>query len=335
MNNSRNGGVPNENRWADRTNIAVWILITSSAVFLSVRLWCRHHVSKLWWDDFVLTLSWLLLLVAGALTSGAITVGSATSEDKRAFFRLQNTTISLLMMATSWSKVAFAITLTRIARHRMQIYFLWFIIVTATLVLIPGNLATWVPACVDPRRKFRPVTDMCYSLDTLKYLGGTTMVYGGVVDVVLALFPWLVIRDLLLKKREKIGLGVAMSLGALTGVVVVLRVFLQLVQGDNDFEFLLFISIFNFLEPAVTIIAQAIPNFRVLFIKAKRSTQKGSSKGSSGLSSPKSPGARNLSVSSKPQLQHISTWEEDEHHQHYHAGADHSPKKYGTRNDWV
>jgi len=38
--------------------------------------------------------------------------------------------------------------------------------------------------------------------------------------------------------REKIGLSVAMSLGALTGVIVILRTFYGLVQGDYNFGML-------------------------------------------------------------------------------------------------
>lgn len=60
--------------------------------------------------------------------------------------------------------------------------------------------------------------------------------YGGVIDVLLALFPWFVIRNLLLETREKIGLTVAMSLGALTGTIVILRAFFQLVPDDNDYR---------------------------------------------------------------------------------------------------
>lgn len=41
------------------TNIAIWILISTSAAFLGVRLWCRHHTAKMWWDDLVLTVSWV------------------------------------------------------------------------------------------------------------------------------------------------------------------------------------------------------------------------------------------------------------------------------------
>ncbi|KXX74083.1 hypothetical protein MMYC01_209855 [Madurella mycetomatis] len=243
------------------TNVAIWILLSASAAFLFGRLWCRHHAAKLWWDDLVLTISWVLLLVAGALISRIIAVGPTTdrspSSNKRFFFQLQNTSILLTTLATSWTKVAFAITLTRIAQHKFQLCFLWLIIATANLILIPGITSTFIPACVDP-----------------------TGIYGGVIDILLALFPWLILRKTRLETREKIGLGVAMSLGALTGAVVILRAFYGLVQGDYNFDFMIFISIFNFLEPCVTIIAQAIPMFRVLFVNnsAKRGTNESSSK---------------------------------------------------------
>lgn len=40
-------------------NLAVWFLISVSAFFLGARLWCRQHFARLWWDDFVLTVSWV------------------------------------------------------------------------------------------------------------------------------------------------------------------------------------------------------------------------------------------------------------------------------------
>lgn len=42
-----------------QTNIAVWVLTSASGGFLAIRLWCRHRFSKLWWDDALLTLSWV------------------------------------------------------------------------------------------------------------------------------------------------------------------------------------------------------------------------------------------------------------------------------------
>ncbi len=110
------------------------------------------------------------------------------------------------------------------------------------------------------------------------------------MDVLLSLCPWFIIRELLLSVREKVGLVVAMSLGALTGIVVILRAFILWLLRDEDqyrtsnsslslqgsvrransqvvaFAFLI-ISVI--LEPSITIIAQAIPMLRVMFAKAK------------------------------------------------------------------
>jgi hypothetical protein len=61
-------------------------------------------------------------------------------------------------------------------------------------------------------------------------------VYGGVIDVLLALFPWFIIRNLLLETREKLGLTLAMSLGAITGTIVIFRAFFQLKRTDNNYR---------------------------------------------------------------------------------------------------
>ena len=59
--------------------------------------------------------------------------------------------------------------------------------------------------------------------------------YGGVIDVLLALCPWFIIRNLLLDRREKVGLTLAMSLGAITGTIVIFRAFYQLQKTDNNY----------------------------------------------------------------------------------------------------
>ncbi len=78
-------------------------------------------------------------------------------------------------LATAWSKVAFAVTLLRIVRNRFLKYFLWFVIVTANLILIPGMISIWVPACTDPRRVYRPAHPNCMNYVYLQYLGGATI----------------------------------------------------------------------------------------------------------------------------------------------------------------
>ena len=107
----------------------------------------------------------------------------------------------------------------------------------------------------------------------------------------LALCPWFIVRELLLDVREEVGLGIAMSLGAFTGIVVILRAFiLWLLRKDDPYRTsnsinlylqdsvrransqavaFAFLIISVILEPSIIIIAQAIPMFRVMFAKSK------------------------------------------------------------------
>jgi hypothetical protein len=117
----------------------------------------------------------VILLVAAALMSRTIAAGYATDDEKRSFLLFQNTSTSMTTLATAWTKVAFAITLARIVRDRYLRYFLWFVFVTATLILIPGMLSIWVPSCEDPRKIFRPQHATCFKLVDLQYLGGATI----------------------------------------------------------------------------------------------------------------------------------------------------------------
>lgn len=116
------------------------------------------------------------MLIAGALVSCTIAVVyDETDNARRAFFRYQNTSTWLAAVATSWTKVAFALTLTRIVQERILKYFLWFIIAVANLILIPGALSIWIPACGDPRAIYRPAYPKCLELRILQYLGGSFM----------------------------------------------------------------------------------------------------------------------------------------------------------------
>lgn len=115
------------------------------------------------------------MLVGAALLSHTIVTGYRTDDDKRAFFLYHNTSTALLTLATAWSKVSFAITLSRIVRHRALRYFLWFVIITANLIMVPGMMSIWIPACSDPRRFLRPAHAICFKHIILQYLGGATI----------------------------------------------------------------------------------------------------------------------------------------------------------------
>lgn len=335
---------------AAHANTAIWVLVGVSCAFLFVRLGCRHHFSKVWWDDGVLSLSWILLLVGGALISRIIALGSATDDSPDAtkiyFFLLHNTSITMTTVATSWAKVAFAITLTRIARHKLQRAFLWFVIVTANLILVPGMLATWIPACVDPRSVYRPVRNMCMDLPTLQYLGGSTIgaFFGsstlehGTNRHSLWRHHRHPPRPLSLarpsqppprharkdwphrghepRRSDRSRRDYARHLSVCPRRQRLWYVpsypFLQ-AHPPTSPDFMVFMSIFNFLEPAVTIIAQAIPMFRVLLARqTKMSTIRLTSSPQS-PHTPRTPRTGDLLMAKPSSLLENEVWDHGSH----------------------
>ena len=115
------------------------------------------------------------MLISAAMLSSIIATGYATDDEKIHFYLFQNTGTAMTTLATAWSKVAFAITLSRIVRSRYLKYFLWFVMLTANLILVPGMISIWVPACADDRKVFRPAYPTCMHHVYLQYLGGTTI----------------------------------------------------------------------------------------------------------------------------------------------------------------
>jgi hypothetical protein len=109
------------------------------------------------------------------MVSHTILAGYETEAQQRQFLLNQNTWAALTAIANTWTKVAFAITIYRIARYRLLKIFLWFVIISANLMLIPTMFAIWTPACEDPRKVLRPQHALCFPVVDLRYLGGASI----------------------------------------------------------------------------------------------------------------------------------------------------------------
>ena len=108
------------------------------------------------------------MLVAAAVLSYDMSAGHSTPDDTVRFMRFLQIGLTLISPAIAWSKVAFAITLLRVVRNRFFKYFLWFIIVSGHLVLIPGMISVWGTECTSPRTP----SQTCIDPVLLQALGG-------------------------------------------------------------------------------------------------------------------------------------------------------------------
>jgi hypothetical protein len=156
---------------------------------------------------------------------------------------LINVTSCGTLMGQALSKTAFAVTLLKLTKDKVwPTYILWFCIVTMNAFMVTKCFFQWA------KITDKPSYDVWYRLDF--YLGWTfrenykeagnsrwqfyirpthaiiltlTIVYNIIMDFVLATFPWIITWNLPMRKVEKIGLNVTMSLGMLVAIIAAIR----------------------------------------------------------------------------------------------------------------
>ncbi|KAJ2896717.1 hypothetical protein MKZ38_005287 [Zalerion maritima] len=88
----------------------------------------------------------------------------------------------------------------------------------------------------------------------------------GFFDLGFSLIPWLIVKDLQMKRKEKLGMGIAMSLGVFAAVTAAIKCMWLPVLKHNDFSYVLpNLQMWAGVESGVTIIAASIPMLRVYF----------------------------------------------------------------------
>jgi len=118
--------------------------------------------------------------------------------------------------ATIWSKTSFAITLLRLANGSKSLKVLiWFIIVSMNIAMGLSALFPWV-ACRPVRKAWDFLVEgTCWDPTVTVHYHIFSAAYSAFMDITLAMLPWKVIWGLQMKRREKIGVAVAMSMGVL------------------------------------------------------------------------------------------------------------------------
>ena len=119
------------------------------------------------------------------------------------------------ILAAAWSKTSFAVTLYRLVTRRWQRACLWFLGITLNVFMTLLALLSFL-RCVPPQKVWRPYLEgSCMSVNVYLRYGIFSGTYSAVVDLMLAVAPWPIVWKTTLQTKEKIGVGVAMSMGIL------------------------------------------------------------------------------------------------------------------------
>jgi hypothetical protein len=195
------------------------------------------------------------------------------------------------IFATTTGKTSFALTLYRITASRWMKAFLIFVIITVcltkprktwiTVLDQHPNIAAWARSLMlsqinismnlvwifglakcTPFEKIynKKVEGKCWDKTKLKHFQLFAAYYSAILDFVLAFLPWHILMGLTMKTREKVGVAVAMSLGAVAGVCGIVKSVMVVSMTDPDITYSrVDLTIWTLSEPAVSIMAISIP----------------------------------------------------------------------------
>ncbi|KAK1705470.1 uncharacterized protein BDZ83DRAFT_724863 [Colletotrichum acutatum] len=197
-------------------NGSIWPMAAISTVFLALRIYCKGFIVRwvMWLDDWLLIAGWVFLIASQSFLSEMMKLGFART------YGVTPTMSTVLYCADNCHKISlaltktsFAVTLLRIASG-WQKYIIWFLVTTMNIQFVVHIILTWRAVC--PRRPGDTTPHLpgsCWSAEDAITLGIFGGLYSAVSDFVLALLPWKIVLGLQMKKHEKVGVGMAMSMG--------------------------------------------------------------------------------------------------------------------------
>ncbi|KAK0639663.1 hypothetical protein B0T16DRAFT_337083 [Cercophora newfieldiana] len=262
----------NEENRGPRILITTWTLVGLSGLFLAVRLACKIWAKRrLWWDDYVLALSWIMLAASIGLVTTSVSLGSGQHvymvppQNFGTLGLIGNLTGTFSILAATWSKTSFALTLLRLMQGKMRI-FLWFIIVTINVFMGLNALFMWI-RCTPVQKTWNPYAyGTCWDPLVYPNYGMFAAGYSAAMEFTLALLPWKVIWNLQMKRKEKFGVALAMSMGIFGGATAVMKTLSIPLLASADFTYVSApLVIWGAAESGVTIMAASIPVLRTLF----------------------------------------------------------------------
>ncbi|KUI61227.1 hypothetical protein VP1G_08386 [Cytospora mali] len=257
----------------------LWCLWFGATAFLALRVWCkitRRH--GLWYDDYILILSWMILMSTDIIITVEYATGYSKGNWSDHMHILINTSSDGTVVGQTLTKTAFAVTLLRMtqasARSRWpwQQAILWFCIISMNGLMLTKGIFQWAKLCgnSDYQQWYR-IQGWCLNYNYQQNYKEVGNIYNIIMDFIFAIFPWFITWPLNLKRAEKIGLCITLSLGMLIAIITAVRTWWKdtplMHKHDHWYIWRDAISeIWYSAEVAGTIIVQCIPVLRP-FIK--------------------------------------------------------------------
>ncbi|KAI3391087.1 hypothetical protein diail_7965 [Diaporthe ilicicola] len=254
----------------------LWTQTAVTLTCISLRWYTRRYIKgKIGADDYLLWVTWILQVIFAATLTVSCSYGfgqhnadlSTYDKSMATLWELVGQLAVSLTMGTS--KAAGAMFLLRILTTSWQKMILWaWMISNGFLALM---LAISVFAQCTPTQALWDHTIAIQSCPiNLTNVAYVTCSWTAAMDFFLALFPWFVLWNLNMKRREKITVCLSLSLGVFAGVCGVIRTTgLGVLANSADYLYATADSVmYTSSELMVTVVCISVPTLRPLWQKA-------------------------------------------------------------------
>ncbi|KAF2797311.1 hypothetical protein K505DRAFT_144592 [Melanomma pulvis-pyrius CBS 109.77] len=253
---------------------SMWTITGVALLFILLRLFMKwRYGKKIGCDDGLITFSWGLLVVYTAFIHMATKHGLGYHivdiPDDDLPIALKYLTIAefFAVLALQISKTSFAVTLLRLAGRSWHNWLLWGIIITLNVVMGFDAIEIFA-SCTPVAKIWRPLlAGSCWDPRVIIDVSIFAGAYSGVMDLILAGFPIVLLWPLRIERKEKIGVSVAMSLGVFAGIAAFIKTsYLPDIGRWQDVTYSCYVLIiWAAAEVAITIVATSIPYLRLAF----------------------------------------------------------------------
>ncbi|KAJ5632738.1 hypothetical protein N7490_009077 [Penicillium lividum] len=263
-----------------------WILIVIPGLFVALRLYCKIMLARgFGWDDCVCVFAWMLQLVYTGLITKGVQMGVIgrhveAIEDRNLLphaLKLVYIGFVIIIFGCVFAKTSFVITLLRIVTSPWQKMVLWFIMISMNAIMWLCGIC-YLAQCKPAAALWNTTlmaTAKCWPTSVFENIALTAGAYSGCMDFILAVCPWVILWRLQMKKREKFGIIIAMSMGIVASVAAFIKTSkLVNVSKLNDFTYYCTpIVLWASAETGLTIFAASIPSLRILIVRMRSSNE--------------------------------------------------------------
>ncbi|KAG8163559.1 hypothetical protein KVR01_006856 [Diaporthe batatas] len=211
-----------EDRYIEpKIDVLGWVMTILSGTVVGLRIYNKfRRRMRLWWDDYIVIVAWILFLaftivtVLEARNGLGRHVTNLTPQTIREFALLATIASTINIAVTAVARIGFAVSLLRIADGWPRL-FTWFVIFASNIVSGLSGLFLWVQ-CTPIRKNWDTLPyGYCWSPRVRVAIPIMNTAVGGILDLFISLVGLYVVRKTTSKQRDWVGALVLTALGVL------------------------------------------------------------------------------------------------------------------------